>query len=433
MAINFTRLFTTLGKILGGLNEANASRFTTLNARIDTIDNRFETVFQDEVGDLYTQRDQAYNSFASLATYYQTLAGRVLIAEVTADNAAVAPDANSCLLELRRQMAVAGESLQNAALSTAITSVFLNGSIATPPTGYAVNNLLVGTFDETFVRPDRLDIRASVGSDSGGIPYNEIYNIKGNEFPYTILDARWPAGENLVTTLQQIDPMQNDWFVAEPTADGWTGVKPGTTGAAVDVRGFSAITFTKASAGGGDNFLVLEQPVGTAMRPNTWYCAYILVKQNSSQPLGVLVELKAGVGASSYGENITASRSFTVGSAPDRWQTVGCLFRTKAKLPENPYLSISLTANGSAVTVQACYPNMTATRVLELYPLGPCIALLSSSYPASVTNLDVVTVPDQTSPAQMVRGLERLFSASQVLGEGWPVSGTPTQADSLIS
>lgn len=433
MAINFTRLFATLGKILGGLNEANAARFTTLNARIDTIDNRFETVFQDQVGDLYSQRERAYSSFDALATYYQTLAARTLIAEVTEDNPAVAPDVASCLAELQRQMKVAGESLQNAALSSAITSAFLTGTITTPPVGYAVNNLLTGTFEETFVRPDILNIRATIGEDGGGIPYNEVYSVKGAEFPYSILDARWPDGENLVSTLQQIDPMTNDWFVAESTADGWEGVKPGTSGVAVDVRGFSAITFTKASAGGGDNFLVLEQDVGTAMRPNTWYCAYILVKQNSSQPLGVLVELKAGVGATSYGENITVSQSFTVGSATDRWQTVGCLFRTKAKLPENPYLSISLTANGGAVTVEACYPNMTATKVLELYPLGPAVALLSSSYPASITNLHTVSIPDHTTPAQMVRGLERLFSASQVLGEGWPVSGTPTQADSLIS
>lgn len=432
MAINYTRLFTTLGRIIEGVNEINTARYATLNSRVDAIADRYESVFQDQIPDLFSTRDQALNSLGSLTSYYRTLAERTLIKEVQADNATIPSDVTACLLELRRQMKVDASSLQNASLASAVSSVFLNGNIGTVPADYMVNNLLVGTFDETFFRPDEYYITPSLGSDNGATEYQETFSIKGEEFAFDRLDPRWPSGENVATSVKQIDPTIDDWFTAEATAGDWTETTvPGT--ASVDVRGTTTTVYSKASAGTSDNFLVLKQAVGTNIRPNTWYCAYILVQQNSTQTLDVTATLETGTGGVMYaGAEVSATETFTVNTGTDIWQTVGVLFRTKEKIPDVATLAISLTATGAAVTVRACYPNLTEANVVELYPLGPAIALLSGNYPAVAPNVHVVTVGAHTTTPEMVQGLERLFDASQVLVQGWPVASSPTISDGLI-
>jgi hypothetical protein len=85
MAIDFTRLFTTTGKIIGGLNLINAHRGASLATRIDTIDNRYETFGQDIAVGLYEALEANRDDNDGLVTYLQDLMEDTLIAEVKAD------------------------------------------------------------------------------------------------------------------------------------------------------------------------------------------------------------------------------------------------------------------------------------------------------------------------------------------------------------
>lgn len=433
MAINFTRLCTTLGKILGGLDEINTARYGTLNTRIDTIDARFDSAFPEDAGDLYTSRDTANRSLNGLVQYYQTLAARVLISEVTEDNPAIPETVDACLVELARQMRVSGESFQNATLTTAITSVFLKGNIGATPSDYKTSNVLVGTFDETYLRPDTVYLRPSLGSDNGATEHNEVYLLKGKEFPFNSLDARWPAGENLATSVQEIDPTVGDWFTAEATAGDWTEITVPST-ASVDVRG-TTTTVYQGTFTAGQTVLELEQSLGTNLRPNTWYCAYLLVQQNSSQALGFQAAIVNETSGTVFPDDeVSASGTFTVDTSTDKWQTIGVLLRTKDKLPLNPKLYITLVAGaGASRQVRACYPGFSQQKVVELYPLGPAIAVLSGNYPAVAPNLWTVTIPALDDDPDFIRGFQRLFSAASFLPQGFPVAGGPTISDNLVS
>lgn len=433
MAINFSRLFTTLGKILGGLNEINTARYTTLTSRIDSIADRFESVFQDQIPDIFTTRDNANAGLSGLTTYYRTLASRTLIKEVQADNVTIPSTVSACLQELRRQMLVSGESLQNATLASAITSEFLSGNIGSTPADYNVGNLLIGTFDQTYLRPDHYFLAPTLGSDNGATEYQEVFTVQGDVFNFSPLDARWPAGENVSNTVLQIDPLVAEWFTAEATGGDWTEVvTPGT--ASANVRGATTTVYSKGSAGGGDVIVSVEQAAGDLLRPNTWYAAYFLVNQNSTQSLRITAELTVGAGGVSYpAAEVSATQDYTVNTGTDIWQTIGVVFRTKEKLPDLAKLRLTLTAMGGAATVRACYPNMTESKVVELYPLGPAFAMLAGNYPAVAPNLFKVTVGSHTTAPKMVQGMERLFTASSSLVQGFPLSASPTISDSLIA
>ena len=177
-----------------------------------------------------------------------------------------------------------------------------------------------------------------------------------------------------------------------------------TAGSASAKRGARVVTLTNAG---------IQQPV--ALEPNTVYA--VLAYSSSAV---VTVALVDGVGGSVLTDDAGNSLTFTGGAAG--WQSG--MFATPRTIPQQPYLRIT-------ATTAAAVDRIVLAPAQQLYPGGPWLAQYNGLVAWSPDDRLTVAITNNRA-GELNEWANRAWGLAD-LGLYLPVSGSPTQADSLIA
>lgn len=450
MAINTTRLATSLGHIIASLNEVNTYRGTTLAARVGTIFGDHTSVNPDLVSDLYSQQTTAEGSFLGWLSYLSQLASDTIIAEVTNDKKLPNPGLVNCLTEWRRQMLVAGDSFNQSLVTigslTAIGSPTSNVQfVATDKDGSGVR--------QDLVVPDSYLITVSQDDQRGASTYSEQLSIVGKEQDANATDSDYPTGAGIDTVVTITDPalavgvVSNggfDTWTVSNTPDGWT-IALGAAGTNVfrvadDPRdgaaGFSARLLTTT----GVLTVALRQTV--SLEPNTLYGVHFKYKPVSdgsatASTITAAVRLydpdaDATITDDASTANSQSSSTHAVVTAGSGWNHgYQAIFITPTTLPDTVQVEVALTAGD--VDAEGYVDHVQLVPLTPLYIGGPTFAFFSGKVRAALDDAWTlaITLASGTISGYIVRGLDRLLNMKS-LGVRIPTSGSPTQSDGLI-
>ena len=201
-----------------------------------------------------------------------------------------------------------------------------------------------------------------------------------------------------------------------------------TAGSANVFRGARSVQF----ASNATELTTIQTPV--ALAPLTQYAFGMWVKCSSNAPAaGVLtIDLVDGIGGSVINDQAGTANSITLGHAAftTSFQAVTGYFRTPAALPAQVYLRVRISTavtNGESLYLDEVYLGPAT----ECYVDGPSVAVFDGSTAWLVDDRITASITNDRSGllhewCDRVLGLR----ASRLI---FPVSGSPTQADSLVA
>lgn len=423
MAINYTRLFTTLGKIVGGLDEANTYRGTTLAARADTLSARFDAALQDTAEGLYPALESGQGSLDSWVAYLSDLAADTIQAEVAADRDLPDLSLTTAILELDRQMRADVESLEDSDAAVVVTPNLTDGTAvligtALQPTGVAAPLALADSYAVTVPR----------GRLGGDTQFQEILDIVGTREAVPSTSWEWPGGSGVSASVSVRDPHFNVGLTNGrlSSVTGWTQSPDGewTADAATTAprTGYTAnvthLDPTGASA-------TLSQEVDIQAR--TIYAWTLKVfKDAGVQDWSVGVRLKDGAGVTIPGLTST----HTAASLSAGWNTLTGFFVTPEAWDGEAEFEVSYSAIVTQTNLEVAHAGIDSTT--PLYTGGPTLFAWAGTEPLTTRDEWDVDVTVGGTGA-LHRGVDRLVDLRSVLPHGLPTSTVATQADALVS
>lgn len=449
MAINSSRLATRIGHILASLNELNTYRGTTLAARVVTIEGDYPTVNPDLTDGLYPARDSAVASLDGWVSYLGGLLEDVIVAEVKNDKNLPNPSLRNCLIEWRRQMVVATDTLQ--ASPVTLGSVTDVGTPTSNPQFVKTAKDGTGVVQDLIV-PDSFLIEINQDDQRGASTYSELYTIVGKAAENQATDYGYATGNGVDTSKTLIDPAIdqlttdadfNNWTVAN-TPDDWTIVATAAAGTNVfkalsdprDSDGFSLRLLSTASGS-----IKLRQDITASLKPNTVYGVHFKqspIANGSATAANVsvtvrLVNASGSVIADDAGTNNTLSGSahsvVTVGSGWNHGYS--SVFITPTTLPSTVYFEIVQAAD--AAGADDYIDHVCLVELEPLYTGGPYLDAFSGTLRAVEADAWTwaITLTTGTLSGYIVRGLDR-FLDLKGLGVRLPTAASPSISDSLI-
>lgn len=423
MAINYTRLFTTLGKVVGGLNEVNTYRGTTLGTRANTLAARFDAALQDVAEGLYPARDDGRAAMDGWVSYLQQLATDTIVAEVVADRPLVARELAACLVELRRQMVIDAQSLEDSDAAVVVTPTLVNGDA-----------LLIGTTLQTdglpaqLALPDTYNVSVPLGAYEGDTQYSEVIAIQGTTAANPVTNWDWPAGSGIDTTTAILDPHSNLGLTNGRLSSltGWTQSGGSwTTGAATAAPrpGYTS-NVAKFAPSGASGFV--SQPV-TILGQTVYAWTFKVYKHTSgTQNWSVGVRLKDGAGTTIG----SLTQTFTAASLSTGWNIKAGFFVTPKSWSGQASFEVNYSSIVASSNLELAHAGLVAP--VSLYPGGPTLVAFSHSQPMSKSDKWVAAVTIGGTGA-LHRGIDRLVDIKSTIPIGLPTSVTHTQADALVS
>lgn len=459
MTIAFTRLFTTQGLLCGGLNEINAYRGTTLAARRADLVTQLATsvVYGSLVSTPYTNETAAKDAENNYVTALKGLSLDSILADVDADRPGAGTSLADTVAELRRQMLIAGESLNDCPGTVVVADVgtpagdhqFVFG-VYEPVTGKATD----------FLVPDVYLIQCSSDRSQSGTAYAEDFTIKGKTADALPTDAEYPSGTGLDTTVTAVDPASDasiltnggfDDFTVTDTPDDWTlgtGVLASThvfEKASDDPRGTASTNKSLRLVGDGSVLIKLDQTV--TLLPNTAYSVQFRLKKvtdpGTDWAVSLLLVDGAGTqvtGNSSYANVIT---SVTAASVASDWtNVVKGVFMTPAVLPttglqiEIRFHQFGSLTTAAASTAEVYIDHVSCIATEPLYDGGPTLTCFSGEDEGVVGDTRTATVAlTSGAPSDyLIRGIDRLLGLAALADRIPTVSGGgETQSDSLVT
>jgi hypothetical protein len=426
MAIDFTRLFTTTGKIIGGLNLINAHRGASLATRIDTIDNRYETFGQDIAVGLYEALEANRDDNDGLVTYLQDLMEDTLIAEVKADRPLIQETKEAALVELDRQMRVSVQSLEDSPATAVVTPALVNGNaklIASTTHGNGVVAQLA--------LPDTYLVSVPLGFLGGDTPFKEVLAYAGTAARIPPTDWDWPGGSGVEGSISVVDA-DDDVGLTNGKLDsltGWTDQVGGTwtvgAGTVALRTDYTDNVFKFAPSGAAGS---IQQAID--VRAETTYTWTLKVYKHSGvQTWDVKVSLYDSSGVIATATTTTASASLTASA----WNTLAGFFTTPKFMNGQVYFRIeylNIVASSNLEVAHAGFAEVT-----PIYTGGPFLFAWAGTLPLTTNDKWSVAVTIGGTGA-LHRGLDRLLDVRSVLPTGLPVlplASPPTQLDSLVS
>ena len=117
MAMDYTRFKARLGKLLGGFNEVNTYRGTTLATRVDTIADQYGVANPnvDLLTDLFSQQDAAEQAMNGWVTYLGSYVQDLVGAELDNDRPMTDTGLSDRIEELARRMRLSDGGVAEAA------------------------------------------------------------------------------------------------------------------------------------------------------------------------------------------------------------------------------------------------------------------------------------------------------------------------------
>jgi hypothetical protein len=458
VAINFTRTFTTLGLLCGGLNEVNTYRATTLGGRKTDILSQFGTVaaYGELVTGVYSAVDNALAAENGFVSWLGQTTQSVVVNEVVADRPLASESLANALAELDRQMRVASESLNECPGTVAVADV---GS----PTGdhkfvFGVKEALTGRTTD-FLVPDVYLIRCTADRSQGGTAYAETFSLVGKQADQLPTDSTYPSGTGLDTTVTAVDPASDGGVVTDPDFDEWTGTGNNTpvrwSVYGSTVAGTHVLRATDDPRGGagtslslvGDGSVLVRLRQAISVEANTVYTAHMRVKKvadpGTDWAVSMMLVDSSGTAVAGNGSYSNVVSSAAATSVAGNWtNAVTGVFCTPAVLPSGGvYLEIRFHQSGSTSTAPASTANayvdyVSVVETTPLYSGGPTLTAFSGSTEGVVGDTRTATVALTTGvPGDyLIRGIDRLLSGGLASAAvRLPTSNTPTQADALVT
>lgn len=394
MAINFTRMFTAIGKCIGALNSANTYQGTTLTGRTSTFSTQYVSPNNNLVDSLYTQLQNTQQAQAAWITYVQALAQATMIQECSLDRPLNDNSVSSALQAVAYGLRAASQ-----------TVTYSPSTLATVP------SLTVGDGQLVFaasVNPSDLYLADSyllnVVSDqtTGSTQYQEQISMvgKANVDP---LNWLWPQGSSVNTIITALDSAQQT--KVPPTFSTWSAsgtVAIGTLGTGPRSADTTYAPYTVTGNGS-----YLQYPL-TAVAPGT-YSYNLFMKGNAGNTGGSTVTVLI-VNASGTTVATLATLSATSGS----WVQSSGVWNFPIQPPVTPstayYLRFQVNTGGTA-TVTLAYPGFVS--LSPLYQGGPVACVWSGTTAFGLADLWTASCTRGTSETvSLIRGMERLFTLS---------------------
>ena len=452
MAIDTTRLATRLGHLIASLNEVNSYRGSTLPDRVTTLEADYASVNPSLISDLTNQENASNSSLDGWVTYLSTFVTNVIITEVTNDKVLPNADITHCLVEWVRQMVIAADSFN--------VSTCTLGSVTDVGSPTSHTQWLTSAKDGTgvvqdLIVPDDYLIKITADDQRGGTKYAEGYTITGKAANLSLTEATYPTGTGIDTQYQIIDPAVDDialnanfesWAVAN-TPDDWIVVAPSIAGTNVfkvadDARtgadGFSLKLLSTASG-----TVKVRQDITSSLKPNTVYGVHFKqspIANGSATASACAVTVSLVDGSGTVIEDDASTSNSLVGSThavvtiSSGWNNgYQKVFITPKTLPSTVYLEISQAAD--AAGCEDHIDHMCLVQLSPLYAGGPYFEGFSALVRAAQGDAwtwDITLDGSDAITSYIVRGLDRFLNL-KALGIRLPTSGSPTQADSLIT
>ena len=259
MTINFTTLFTRIGKAINVADDLTASVDTEVLADIRAFEDELDTEAHDfrqaVIGDLETSIDSALITIGSvLSTLVATPITNLIIETVYADNSSIAKTINASLEELIDQMIENGESVEASTIGYAITYGEGVGSSSGTSGDNTGNGKFVfcdqrgdGRVNE-FIFAETIRAKCTSANTSGTATWTITC-----EPSKSLLDPTWPGGSGATVSLTTstaassnkitTGDMETESTVASYLPYGWN-LETGTLGTTVQLTDVEIQTVT---------------------------------------------------------------------------------------------------------------------------------------------------------------------------------------------
>ncbi len=395
MAIDTTTLATRLGSAVKVLNETN-----TLNAG-----NRSATV-------------------TALASYAQQL----VIQSVLADRLISDQSFTRCFYEWVRQMNIAGDSFAQALCGTTVAGV---GSPTGTPSWLTSDLDAYGQRSDYLV-PDVLVLQATTAT---------TVSVNGKAATSSSLDAAWPTGSGVATTLTLTDPGVTS-SLSDPGFESWSSSGPpyiptswsiaaGSAGSTVNrvTDGFLNASGYSLQFVGDTTALRVRQ--SAANLSTGTYAIHVALKKTvaavNTGTVSVTLRDASGNVISATGVSQTFS-----GLTLNTWTPLTAAVYVPAQLTNGCFLEVRWTGGASDALSIDC---LSIIPMPTLYTAGLRLAGFVGAT-GMVAGADqwtaTTTLSSGTITGKLAKGIDRLLNISNI-GARLPTSASPTQADSLIA
>lgn len=222
MSMDYTRFKTRLGKLLGGFNEVNTYRGTTLFTRVDTIADQYGVANPnpDFVVDLFDQQVSAEQSMNGWVAFLGTLVQNLVGAELDNDRPMTDTSYSARVAELARRMRADAQTMVECPCTVTVAPI---GA----PAGdhqfvFVRHEGLTGRISDYLV-PDVYLIICTGDRSQGGVAFAETFSIEGKPADQLPTDATYPSGTGFVSSVTSVDPASDFGLLVDGTFDETTG------------------------------------------------------------------------------------------------------------------------------------------------------------------------------------------------------------------
>ena len=461
MAFDYTNWKARVGKILGGLNEVNTYRGTTLAGRVTDLLAEYPTsdeALNPAIEGVYTAQDSAETALNDWVSYLSALLFDTTVLQLKADRTIVDESLEGVIGELARRMGVDSQTFADC------PSTVTNASVGSP-TGdhqfvWARHEGLTGQISN-FMVPDVYLMQLSADRSTGGTRWAETFSVVGKAADDLPTDSTYPSGTGINTTATAVDPITDFGLVTDGSFEEWDEsnnnlpeqwtIATGTAGTTVfrvtnDPRDGTAGDFALRLLGTGAVLHKITQEL-TQAEANAVYNAHFRVYDAADPGTDWAVTLSlvdstgtAIAGPNSYSNVITSAGA---GSLATSWANpVTGTFVLPAVLPLlGVFLEIRLHQSGALTTAAAngadAYIDMVSVQpATPLYAGGPALTIFSGITEGVKGDARTATVALSAGVVStyVIRGLDRLLGLAALTAR-LPVNtaGGETIADAIIS
>ncbi len=455
MTIAFTRLFTTQGLNAGALNETNTYRGTTLVSRQNTLVTQLATsaVYGTLVSGVYTNRETADSAENGYVGALQTLALDALLADIDADRPGTGSDKATAVKELRRQMLIAGETLNDCPGAVAVSIIASTGD----------HNFVFGLYEPVtgkptdFVVPDIYLVTLVADRSQGGTAFAETFSIVGKTADALPTDARYPSGTGIDTQESAVNPATDESIVSNGSFQSWTTNVPTDwtlgTGTVAGTHVFEkdnddprgTASTNKSARFLGDGAIVPKLRQQISVEANTAYTAQFRLKKvadpGTDWAVSLLLTDSAGTALAGNSSFVNTLTSGTAGSVAADWtNVVSGQFLLPAVLPtggvflEVRFHQFGAIGTAPVASAEAYVDHVSVQGTEPMYPGGPTLTIFSGRLEGVVGDARTATATITGVPSTyLIRGIDRLIGLAS-LGDRIPTvsGGGETQVDGLV-
>lgn len=456
MALDTSVLFTRIGLILGGMNQTNTARGSTLNTRLNSINAEYATAAAQRIvtDSLYTNGLSFTNSQQSFVDYYRDLTISTLRTMCLDDSTPSEDNMDAYIKKLIRDMSSGSATIDLPVTCTATAGAGTNkgdGKLVvtiTNPIDKVVNYWAYAEVVRLLCQTDSYDGSATLGNESF-LVYGErpasVFNADGSRTPNP-LAHEWPKGSGVNTSLASLNPNDtgnvsngdlDSWGgTGNNTPTGWnvSGATPGTT--LLRDTGYYTGTYAAKFVGNGSETTTIYTVLDLAnMLPSTAYALVFWTKCPGGAAAGALtVSLNDGTGTiitDNGGSSQSAVFSNGTLTAATSYTAMTGVFYTARSLPSELRLKFSFTTAITS-TKEIWIDRIMLLPMTQLYAGGPFAAVAGGATGWAKDDTLTCTVANDASTTKFIRQLDRVWNLASG-GYRLGTSATGSIDDALIT